>query len=100
MVARTIDEPGNGMGPISELGNLPPVFGPIYALREGGDAMRQAVARAAEGAGTLVWVRALSRVEAAVVLEPELPLAAARPALFAAANALADALGALGPPDI
>ena len=61
--------------------------------------MARAVALAPEqGAGTLTWVGALRRAEAAVVLEPELPLGAARLALHAAANALADALAALGPP--
>jgi hypothetical protein len=35
-----------------------------------------------------------------VVLEPELPLAAARAALFAAASALGDALAAFGPPEV
>lgn len=81
------------------LPDLPPVFGPIHALREGGDALARAVALAPEhGAGCLVWVRAYARAEAAVVLEPEQPLAAARPALLAAAAAMADALAALGPP--
>jgi BirA family transcriptional regulator, biotin operon repressor / biotin---[acetyl-CoA-carboxylase] ligase len=81
------------------LPDLPPVFGPVVALREGGDALARAAALApARGAGTLVWVRAWSRVEAAVVVEPEQPLRAARPVLLAAANALADALAALGPP--
>jgi BirA family biotin operon repressor/biotin-[acetyl-CoA-carboxylase] ligase len=81
------------------LPDLPPVFGPVVALREGGDALARAAALApAQGAGTLVWVGAWSRVEAAVVVEPEQPLRAARPVLLAAANALADALAALGPP--
>ncbi|MBW8271432.1 biotin/lipoate--protein ligase family protein [Caldovatus sp. SYSU G05006] len=81
------------------LPDLPPLFGPVFALREGGDALARAVALAPEhGAGCFVWVRAYARVEAAVVLEPEQPLAAARPALLAAAAAMADALAALGPP--
>ncbi len=80
------------------LPDLPTAFAPVIALREGGDALARAVALAPQhGAGTLVWVRSAARIEAAVVLEPELPLAAARPALFAAASALADALGAHGP---
>jgi biotin-(acetyl-CoA carboxylase) ligase len=83
------------------LTDLPPVYGPVIALREAGDALARAVALApAKGAGTLVWVRSYSRVEAAVVLEPDLPLAEARLALLAAANALADALAVLGPPEI
>jgi hypothetical protein len=83
------------------LPDLPTAFGPIFALREGGDALARAVELAPQhGAGTLAWVRSAARVEAAVVLEPELPLAAARPALFAAVSALADALGAHGPAEV
>ncbi len=83
------------------LADLPSVFTPIIALREAGDAMARAVAEAPRhGAGTLVWVRSWSRIEAAVVLEPEQPLAAARPALLAALVAFADAAGALGPPEV
>ncbi|MCA3343927.1 MAG: hypothetical protein ING24_16010, partial [Roseomonas sp.] len=84
-----------------ELPALPSVFTPIIALREGGDALRHACAIAPEkGAGTLVWVRSWGRAEAAIVLEPEEALPAARLALHAASVALADALGAYGPPDI
>jgi BirA family biotin operon repressor/biotin-[acetyl-CoA-carboxylase] ligase len=83
------------------LPELPSVFEPVVALREGGDAMTRALALAPEhGAGTLAWVRSASRIEAAVVLEPELPLAAARGAIFAGASALADALAAYGPPEV
>lgn len=83
------------------LPDLPSVFTPIVALREGGDAMARAIAMAADhGAGTLVWVRSWARVEAAVVLEPEQPLSAARPALLAALAAAADALGPHGPPEL
>ena len=78
---------------------LPSVFTP-HALREGGDAMAEAVRRAGDGAGTLAWVGAYARAEAAVVLEPELPLGAARLALPVAANALAEALGSFGPPEV
>jgi biotin-(acetyl-CoA carboxylase) ligase len=83
------------------LPELPSVFTPVVPLREAGDALARAVALASEhGAGTLAWVRSASRIEAAVVLEPEVPLAAARPALYAAASALADALAAFGPPEV
>lgn len=83
------------------LPELPSVFAPVVMLREGGDALARAVALAPEqGAGTLAWVRAYSRAEAAVVLEPEMPLAPARLAFLAAANALGDALAALGPPEV
>jgi biotin-(acetyl-CoA carboxylase) ligase len=79
---------------------LPTLFRP-EALREGQDALARAVAEAPHaGAGALFWVRSLARVEAAVVLEPEQPLRAARPALLAGAAALADAFAALGPPEI
>jgi BirA family transcriptional regulator, biotin operon repressor / biotin---[acetyl-CoA-carboxylase] ligase len=86
---------------------LPSLFAPVM-LREGGDAFARAVELAPaegpfaphRGAGTLVWVRAYARAEAAVVLEPELPLGAARLAVLAAANALADALAADAPPDL
>ncbi len=82
-----------------ELPDLPSVFNPL-ALREGGDAMARAAAMApGRGAGLLAWVGSAARAEAAVVLEPEMPLAEARLALLAAANALADALVVLGPPE-
>ncbi|RYI98811.1 MAG: hypothetical protein EON47_18545 [Acetobacteraceae bacterium] len=83
----------------SRLPALPSVFTP-HALREGGDAMAEALRRAGEGAGTLAWVGAYARAEAAVVLEPDRPLGEARLALLVAANALADALGVLGPPEV
>jgi BirA family transcriptional regulator, biotin operon repressor / biotin---[acetyl-CoA-carboxylase] ligase len=86
--------------PREGLPDLPTLFEPIV-LREGADAMARAVELApAKGAGTLCWVRAFRRLEAAVVLEPEEHLAAARPAVLAAANAAADALAALGPPEV
>lgn len=92
--------PGDSLPP------LPSLFAPVM-LREGGDAMARAVELAPEdgpgaarGAGTLVWVRALNRAEAAVVLEPDRPLGQARLAYLAAANALADALSAIAPPEL
>lgn len=78
---------------------LPSVFSP-FALREGGDAVARAVELApSRGAGTLCWVRAYGRAEAAVVLEPETPLREARVAILAALAAAADVLGAYGPPE-
>jgi biotin-(acetyl-CoA carboxylase) ligase len=83
------------------LPELPSVFAPVVPLREGGDAMARAIALAPEhGAGALAWVRSGARIEAAVVLEPEQPLAPSRAALFAAASALGDALAAFGPPEV
>ncbi len=79
---------------------LPTVFSPLR-LREGADALARAAALApGQGAGTLCWVGALRRAEAAVVLEPGLPLGQARLAVLAAANALADALAPLAPPEL
>lgn len=79
--------------------DLPPGFTAV-ALREHGDAYAHAMATAAEaGAGTLVWVGRFDLVEAAVVLEPEQPLAAARRVLFAGMNAAADALALHCPPE-
>ena len=83
---------------------LPSLFRPV-PLREGQDALTAACALAPEigppavsrGAGTLAWVRSAARAEAAVVLEPEMPLAAARLAFHVGLNALADALTVLGP---
>jgi BirA family transcriptional regulator, biotin operon repressor / biotin---[acetyl-CoA-carboxylase] ligase len=82
------------------LPDLPSLFTPVLVLREGGDAFARAVELApTRGAGTLVWVGAFARAEAAVVLEPEMPLGPARLAFHTAANALADALSSLAPPE-
>lgn len=79
--------------------DLPPGFRAI-SLRESKDAMAHACQIAAtEGAGTLVWVRRFDTIEFALVLEPDEPLAGARRAIYAAINAAADALAALGPPE-
>ncbi|MCW3474161.1 biotin/lipoate--protein ligase family protein [Limobrevibacterium gyesilva] len=79
--------------------DLPPPYTPI-ALREAGDAFAHACAvAAAQGAGTLVWVRRFDLVECAVVFEPEEVLATARQVLFAGMNAAADALAAIAPPE-
>jgi hypothetical protein len=79
--------------------DLPPSYS-LIPLREAGDAFAHACAIASEhGAGTLVWVRRYDLVEFAVVLEPEERLAEARRAVYAGANALADALIAHAPPE-
>lgn len=78
--------------------DLPPPYS-LITLRESGDAFTHACAIAEErGAGTLVWVRRQDLVEFAVVLEPEIPLAQARLAIYAGMNALADALATHAPP--
>lgn len=79
--------------------DLPPLFS-LVTLRETGDAFAHACRIAPEaGAGTLVRVGRFDLVEFALVLEPEEPLSAARRAFFAGMAALADAIGAVCPPD-
>ncbi len=79
--------------------SLPPGIA-LVTLREGGDAFAYAQEIAAQrGAGTLVFVQRFDLVEFALVLEPEEPLAAARRALYAGLNAMADALAAHCPPE-
>jgi len=79
---------------------LPSLFTPVL-LREGEDALARAVALApSEGAGTLVWMPGVLHTEAALVLEPDRPLGPALLAYLAAANALADALSAIAPPEL
>jgi biotin-(acetyl-CoA carboxylase) ligase len=71
---------------------LPPPFR-LRMLRESGRAVDHAKAIAAkEGAGTLIWTGRFDLVEFALVLEPDEPLAAARCAIYAGMNALADTL--------
>lgn len=52
------------------------------------------------GAGDLVWARNLDRVQAALVLEPDVPPDRAREMLFVAMVAAGDAIGALAPPEV
>jgi hypothetical protein len=79
--------------------DLPPPY-TLVPLREAGDAFAHACAISGEhGAGTLVWVGRYDLIEFAVVLEPEEPLAEARRAIYAGANALADALSVHAPPE-
>ncbi|HYG91128.1 MAG TPA: biotin/lipoate--protein ligase family protein [Azospirillum sp.] len=79
---------------------LPPVFRPVAIAA--GDPLRTACSLGEEGAeaGTLVWVTHRERLDCAVVIEPDRPLDRARPALLVALLALADALGAAGPPQV
>ncbi|MCT7377177.1 biotin/lipoate--protein ligase family protein [Chelativorans salis] len=79
--------------------DLPPPYN-LIPLREAGDAFAHACSITDDhGAGTLVWVRRYDLVEFAVILEPEEPLAEARRAIYAGANALADALSVHAPPE-
>ena len=80
---------------------FPPAFEPRAAGRA--DALEAACRAAREGAeaGCLVWAdERPGLLDVAVVCEPEMALARAWPAALAAALALADALGALGPPNV
>jgi len=82
---------------------LPPPYTAHWLPR--GDALAEACRRAeAEGAGRLVWHASggegsVGRLDFAVVLEPETPLAQARRAFIAGMVALGDALAAEGPPE-
>lgn len=80
---------------------LPPVFtpaisdGPVSAFDEACDA-----AASGDATGRLVWRRHADLFDLAVILEPDEPLATARRAVFAGMVALAEAIGAHGPPEI
>lgn len=82
----------------------PPRFPPAYTpiALDQGDSMDIACAEAATGAapGMLFWRRRPDRLDCAVVLEPDHPLRESRHIRCAAMLALADALGALGPPKV
>jgi biotin-(acetyl-CoA carboxylase) ligase len=79
--------------------DLPPLFRGV-TLREGADAFRHACAIAPDaGSGTLVLARGGLSFDCAVVLEPAMPLARARIALYVGMTALADALALAAPPE-
>jgi len=78
--------------------DLPSIFR-LARLREGDSAFATAIAGAAEaGAGAFLLVRSFHRFDAAVILEPSVPLVRSRHAIYAGVNAMIDALAALGPP--
>lgn len=78
--------------------DLPPPF-TLVTLREAGDAFAHATENAgALGAGTLVWARRFHLAEFAIVLEPEATLREARSVIYAAGNALYNALSVHAPP--
>lgn len=84
--------------------SLNPRFPPLitgYAISATEDAHTVACKRAAKrelGAADVVWSRDTNRVDLALILEPDDPLARARQAYPLAVAALADSLGALMPP--
>lgn len=79
---------------------FPPLFRP-YPLADG-DPFATAMRLAAEGeeAGTLVWAQRRDRLDMAVVLGPDRPLSETRRVTAVALVALADAMEALGPPNL
>lgn len=89
--------------PVSASLVLPPAF-TARVLPPPAEACAEAVALArrdgAEAAGTLVLVERPDVLDLAVVLAPEEPLASARRAFLAGMTALADAVGAHGPPEM
>lgn len=77
---------------------LPPPFEPIV-LAEGEDAFEYATRNAETlGAATVVVAPKVGQAEFAVVLEPEETLAAARLVVYAAGNALYNAIATQAPP--
>lgn len=81
---------------------LPPAFRGFVAVSPA-DAHAQACRLAAAGraeAGDLLLAERADAIDLAVVLAPEEPLATAWRALFAGMQALADAVGSFGPPEI
>ncbi|CAA2140738.1 biotin/lipoate--protein ligase family protein [Methylobacterium bullatum] len=80
---------------------LPPVFS-LVVMDGPGSAFDEALDAAASGdaTGRLVWRRSAELLDFAVILEPDEPLATARRAFFAGMVALAEAIGAHGPPEI
>ena len=78
---------------------LPPAFTGLVAAGAAGQACRLAGTGEAD-AGTLLMEERDDVIAFAVVLEPDEPLATARRAFFVGMQALADAVGTFGPPEI
>lgn len=84
--------------PVAPL-SLPPLLSGV-ATAPGGDAVAQAVRAAASAdGGTLYWTPDADRVQAALVLVPDRPLADTLPSVLVIACAIHDCLGALAPPE-
>lgn len=73
-----------------------PVKRPARPFAEAVDGAR----RGALGAGDMVWSRNASRLDCAIVLEPEVRRERALEMLYVAMVALGDALGAVAPPEV
>jgi BirA family transcriptional regulator, biotin operon repressor / biotin---[acetyl-CoA-carboxylase] ligase len=78
---------------------LPPTFEPVIVP---GDAFGAAVEAAQRQAdiGNFFWANTSSPFDVAIILEPDLPLSRAWPAPCAAMLAMAEALDAIGPPNL
>ena len=81
---------------------LPPLYRAVVLDRNGDDARSHAVRLAGGGAeaGTFVWRPGGGRLDCAVLLRPDEPGERVLPAVLAAALALSDAIGAVGPPGV
>lgn len=81
---------------------FPPLLtGHVVSGRESAFAVAcERAARGELGAGDVVWSRHVSRIEAAIVLEPEVGLETAAQTLLLAMVGLGDCLGALAPPQV
>ena len=82
-----------------------PSFPPLLSGEEvnpGQDPFHKACASASIGVdpGKLTWSRRADAMDAALVLSPEQPLDEAIGVVFALANGMADAVGALAPPEV
>lgn len=81
--------------------DLPPLLCDV-AVTADVDPFAAAIEAAEAGVdgGTLFWALRDDRLEAALVLAPEAPLRRAQTVIFSLQQALIDALGALGPPEL
>ena len=90
------------MPPAGAKPQFPPLLDGVETAA-GVDPFEKAVADARTGraeAGSLYWSPDDATLRAALVFEPEGPLAEAAPILFAVANGLNDCIGALAPPEV
>ncbi len=90
------------MPPVGTKPQFPPLLDGVETAA-GVDPFEKAVADAQSGrseVGNLYWSPDDDTLRAAIVFEPEEPLADAAPILFAVANGLNDCIGALAPPEV
>ncbi len=82
--------------------SLPPLYRPVILAGGGADALAHAHELAGNGAeaGVFAWRPDRDRLDCAVVLRPDDPKQQVRPVVLAAALALSDAIGSVGPPAV